>query len=123
MQRKLTDIAKIYQIRQALQNLQNKIDNFLSAATSLQAQDANKHISLAIRSFSKYTQTREYELLTNYNAHCSTGQIFQHFDHDFEKFSRKRTFTLEEIFKFGQSVLNTRALVNAELDYIDYELL
>ena len=123
MRRKPTDITEIRNVRQALRNLQKKIDGFLEAAENIPARDANKHISAAIRNFSNYTDSPDYEALRDYTAESSTGLIFQHFDSDFEKLLKKRTFTLEEVFRFGQAVLSTSALVNAELDYIDRELL
>lgn len=123
MHRKPTDITEIRNVRKALRNLQKKIDGFLDLAESIPARDANKHISAAIRNFSNYTDSDDYEVLRDYSASSSTGLIFQYFDSDFEKLLHKRTFTLEEVFRFGQAVLSTSALVNAELDYIDRELL
>ena len=123
MHRKPTDITEIRNVRKALRNLQKKIDGFLDLAESTPARDANKHISAAIRNFSNYTDSDDYEVLRDYSANSSTGLIFQYFDSDFEKLLHKRTFTLGEVFRFGQAVLSTSALVNAELDYIDRELL
>lgn len=123
MRRKLTDITEIRNVRKALRNLQKKIDGFLETAENIPARDANKHISAAIRNFSNYTESTDYEILQDYASCSSDGLIFQYFDSDFEKLLKKRTFTLEEVFRFGQAVLRTSALVNAELDYIDRELL
>ena len=123
MRRKPTDINEIRTVRKALRNLQKKIDGFLEAAQDIPARDANKHISAAIRNFSNYTDSPDYETLRDYTAISSTGLIFQYFDSDFEKLLKKRTFSLEEVFHFGQAVLSTKNLVNTELDYIDRELL
>ncbi len=123
MRHKLTDINEIRNVRKALRNLQKKIDGFLETAQTSPAREANKHILGAIHNFSNYTESPDYELLRDYTSVSSTGLIFQYFDSDFEKLLKKRTFTLEEVFRFGQAVLSTSALVNAELDYIDRELL
>ena len=123
MKPKPTDINEIRQVRKALRNLQKKIDGFLEAAQSVPAREANKHISGAIHNFSNYIDSPDYEVLRDYTSVSSTGLIFQYFDSDFEKLLKKRTFTLEEVFRFGQAVLNTSYLVNTELDYIDRELL
>ena len=123
MRRKPTDINEIRKVRKALRNLQKKIDGFLELVQSVPSREANKHISGAIRNFSNYTELPDYETLRDYTAESSNGLIFQYFDSDFEKLLKKRTFTLEEVFRFGQAVLSTSALVNAEIDYIDRELL
>ena len=123
MRRKPTDINEIRKVRTALRNLQKKIDGFLEAAQSIPAREANKHISGAIHTFSNYIESPDYETLRDYTSMSSTGLIFQYFDGDFAKLLKKRTFTLEEVFRFGQAVLSTSSLVNAELDYIDRELL
>lgn len=123
MRRKPTDINEIRKVRKALRNLQKKIDGFLELAQSVPSREANKHISGAIHNFSNYTELPDYETLRDYTAESSNGLIFQYFDSDFEKLLKKRTFTLEEVFRFGQALLSTSALVNAEIDYIDRELL
>ena len=123
MKPKITDITEIHKIRHALKALQHKIDTFMVTAENIPAREANKHISAAIHNFSNYTTSENYELLRNYSSVCSSSPIFKYFDEDFEKILRKKTFTLEEVFRFGYAVMSTRIMVNDELDYIDRELL
>ncbi|MBQ6860361.1 MAG: hypothetical protein IJO08_01785 [Clostridia bacterium] len=119
----ITDIEKLRQTRHALKDLLRKIDSYLIQMESVPARDANKFIVSTISVISDYTKTPDYTLIRDYETFRHDEKVFKYFDADLFKIIHKRRYNLRNVFELGQALLNTRAAVSEELDYIDVYLL